>query len=173
MTKREAYKLFKEVYSYLWEEKADYWRAQEMWSYFTDSLCKDGRITDKQFSTWSTPFEYGKTLGVKSPVKRKPRVVVKTEYGTYKITSVAMSRYRADNSLAIELWCDDGPFARLTVCLLDKLKENESYVDTNNCPWAEDFIREYKLGEIVGYKASGYCLYPKVAFDLDRLRNVF
>lgn len=173
MTKAQAYKMFREIYSYLWEEGADYWSAQEMWSFFTDSLCRDGVITQKQFATWSTPFKYGKTLGVKSPAKRKPRVVVKTEYGTYKITSVAMSRYRADNSLAIELWCDDGPFARLTVCLLDKLKENESYVDTNNCPWAEDFIREYKLGEIVGYKASGYCLYPKVAFDLDRFRNVF
>ena len=104
---------------------------------------------------------------------KKNKVMVKTEYGNYEITSVAMSRYRADNSLAIELWCDDGPFARLTVCLIDKLKENESYVDTNNCPWAEDFIEEYGLGEIVGCKASGYCLYPRVAFNMDRIRELF
>lgn len=39
-----------------------------MWSYFTDSLCKDGRITDRQFSTWSTPFEYGKHLRMKGGV---------------------------------------------------------------------------------------------------------
>lgn len=105
--------------------------------------------------------------------EKKNKVMVKTEYGNYEITSVAMSRYRADNSLAIELYTEYEPFARLTVCLLDKLKENESYVDTNNCPWAEDFIREYKLGEIVGYKASGYCLYPRVAFNMDRIRELF
>ena len=104
---------------------------------------------------------------------KKNKVMVKTEYGNYEITSVYVGKYRADNSLAIKLYTGYEQFATLTVCLIDKLNENESYVDTNNCPWAEDFIREYKLGEIVGYKASGYCLYPKVAFDLDRLRNIF
>lgn len=62
MTKAQAYKMFREIYSYLWEENADYWSAQEMWSFFTDSLCRDGVITQKQFATWSTPFPYGKPL---------------------------------------------------------------------------------------------------------------
>ena len=62
MTKAQAYKMFREIYSYLWEEGADYWSAQEMWSFFTDSLCRDGAITQKQFATWSTPFKYGKHL---------------------------------------------------------------------------------------------------------------
>ena len=37
----------------------DYWAAQELWSAYTDALCKDGRITDEQWNSWSTPFPYG------------------------------------------------------------------------------------------------------------------
>ena len=42
----------------------DYWTVYEMWSSYTDYLCKDGQITDKQYNSWSTPFEYGKTIYV-------------------------------------------------------------------------------------------------------------
>ena len=31
------------------------WKREE-WSYFTDSLCKEGYITLKQYETWSNPF---------------------------------------------------------------------------------------------------------------------
>ena len=29
---------------------------REEWSYFTDSLCKEGYITMKQYESWSCPF---------------------------------------------------------------------------------------------------------------------
>jgi hypothetical protein len=28
----------------------------ESWGNYTDSLCKDGMISDKQYNTWSNPF---------------------------------------------------------------------------------------------------------------------
>lgn len=62
MTKAEAVRQFKREYRKLYIERADYWTAQLAWSEFTDYLNREGEITDKQFSNWSTPFPYGKSL---------------------------------------------------------------------------------------------------------------
>ena len=42
----------------------DYWTIEEMWSAYIDGLCKGGEITQKQYDTWATPFEYGKPVTV-------------------------------------------------------------------------------------------------------------
>lgn len=39
---------------------ADYPARCESWGAFTDMLCKEGRITSKQYSTWSAPRECGR-----------------------------------------------------------------------------------------------------------------
>lgn len=60
---------------YLEPGEYDYWRVQEMWTAYVDTLCKDGQITDKQYNNWSTPFEYGKRIYVynnKVVTQRKP-----------------------------------------------------------------------------------------------------
>ena len=62
MTYKEAVKIFRETYIDLYEKGVDYWTAQECWANFTDILCKDGTITQKQYNTWETPFTYGKPL---------------------------------------------------------------------------------------------------------------
>ena len=62
MTYREAVKQFKRDYRKLYIEKVDYWTAREFWVFFVDDLNRNGDITDKQASTWSTPFPYGKHL---------------------------------------------------------------------------------------------------------------
>ena len=62
MQYREAVKIFKESYRDLYDEQVDYWTAQECWANFTDILCKDGTITEKQWNNWETPFPYGKHL---------------------------------------------------------------------------------------------------------------
>ena len=36
--------------------KTDTIAKREDWSYFTDSLCKEGYITMKQYESWSCPF---------------------------------------------------------------------------------------------------------------------
>lgn len=62
---------------------------------------------------------------------------VKTEWAVYKDCFLQVARYQADNSRAIEIWNnEDGPIARITVCITGSgLAEDETVIDTNNCPW--------------------------------------
>ena len=50
--------------------------------------------------------------------------------------------------------------------------ESKAFVDTNNCPWAEEFIQENGLGEFTGiYGNSGFCTYPLYEFNLGKLKS--
>lgn len=62
---------------------------------------------------------------------------VRTEWAVYKDCFLQVARYQADNSRAIEIWNnEDGPIARITVCIAGSgLAEDETVIDTNNCPW--------------------------------------
>lgn len=96
---------------------------------------------------------------------------------------IILNRYKADNTLAIDLISINGePITRLTVCVnngkkLSNPPQNISFVDVNNNPTAMNFIDEYKLGEplrmlddIITYK-SGFCEYPLYKFNLNELRK--
>lgn len=99
-------------------------------------------------------------------------MIVKTEYARYENCWLRTDHYVADGSLCVMIWSfEEGPIARLTTCLNDEsIEDGASYIDTNNCPWALDFIAEYGLGEFYGeYRSSGYCLYPKVWWDMDKV----
>lgn len=61
MTYKDAVKEFKLS---LHDGDYDYWTIQEMWAAYTDSMCKAGEITQKQWNTWETPFKYGKRIHV-------------------------------------------------------------------------------------------------------------
>lgn len=94
---------------------------------------------------------------------------VKTQFETAEVF-IEVSSYANNGTLAIQLWCEDGPFATLTVNIMDKHREGCQYVDTNNCPWAEKFIHDYNLGEPTGnYGMSGFCLYPEYKFNIEEL----
>lgn len=77
MTYREAVKEFEYICSDLYIKQVDYWTGQLAWSEFVDGLCKEGRITQKQYSTWETPFPYGKRLSPKR--KQLERKVYETD----------------------------------------------------------------------------------------------
>lgn len=62
MTKEQAVREFKDYYADLYIRKVDYWTAQLAWSEYVDNLCRCGRITQRQYDTWSNPFTYGKKL---------------------------------------------------------------------------------------------------------------
>ena len=102
---------------------------------------------------------------------------IKTEYATYKDCYLSTSKYRTNGSLAIQIMGDCGegypePIAMLTVCLPNEIGANETtaFVDTNNCPWAMDFIEKYELGKWTGMVGmSGYCTYPLVIFDMEKV----
>ena len=95
-----------------------------------------------------------------------------TEFGTYDVT-IKTSKYLYGDNLAIELTTDTIElFAKLTVNLAEwTLPNDKAFVDTNNCPWAEKFIADNKLGKPTGIKAaSGYCVYPQYRFDMEKLK---
>lgn len=65
MKYKDAAREFRSQFITLWLNEVDYWMAQEAWAAWTDGLCKDGQITEKQYMTWKTPFRYGKRLKLK------------------------------------------------------------------------------------------------------------
>lgn len=67
---------FEKLYRKLYIEKVDYWTAQLAWAEFIDGLNKEGKITDRQASIWTTPFPYGKHL---KPNKKQ------LEYEVYEV----------------------------------------------------------------------------------------
>lgn len=98
----------------------------------------------------------------------------KTEWGeTYEV-EVLRSRYMNNESLAVVLICDTGePFTTLSVNLNEDLKPNQAYLDTNNNPTAEAFIKENGLGKPTGsYGYSGYCSYPLYEFNIDKIKEI-
>lgn len=101
-------------------------------------------------------------------------MTLKTAFGVYEGVYLQVGKYMADNSVAIQTWNqEDGPIATITVCLCDRsLGEDEAYIDTNNCPWAIDFIEQEGLGKRTGRMGrSGYCTYPVVKFDMQKVRE--
>lgn len=62
MTYKQAVREFQDTHRKLYIDRVDYWTAFECWDAYTDMLCKNGEITERQCSTWSTPFPYGKHL---------------------------------------------------------------------------------------------------------------
>ena len=100
---------------------------------------------------------------------------VKTEWAVYKDCFLQVARYQADNSRAIEIWNnEDGPIARITVCITGSgLAEDEKVIDTNNCPWAMEFIKQHGFGQATGRMVkSGYCTYPVVKLDIEKIGEI-
>lgn len=68
------------------------------------------------------------------------------------------------------------PYAKLTVNLgeLPKgaPKEDSAFVDTNNCPWAEEFITNLGIAVPSGiFRQSGFCIYPLYYFNLKEVKK--
>ena len=88
----------------------------------------------------------------------------------YNIKEMNIRSY-SNNNTALELVCEDGtPLAIITVNLGDLLERNMAYIDTNNCPWAENFLVDNDFGLPTGeYKVSGFCIYPLYQLYLERI----
>lgn len=71
----------------------------------------------------------------------------------------------------IEIWNnEEGPIARITVYIAGSgLAEDETVIDTNNCPWAMELIKQHGFGQATGRMVrSGYCTYPVVKLDIEK-----
>ena len=55
MTKAEALKDFRQIIK-PFIKKGDVIATREAWNNWTDSLCKEGSITLKQYENWGHPF---------------------------------------------------------------------------------------------------------------------
>ena len=86
------------------------------------------------------------------------------------------THYMSNNTLAVALeTMDEGMFADMTVNIAESdtmASKDTAFVDTNNCAWAEEFIKENNLGEPTGYIGrSGFCSYPLYRFNLDKMES--
>lgn len=101
-------------------------------------------------------------------------LTLKTDFRTYENVYLAVDKYIADDTISLNAWnAYEGPIARLTVCLADKsLEEDEAYIDTNNCPWAVDFLEGNGLAEPTWkFGRSGFCIYPVMKINLDEVKK--
>ena len=89
--------------------------------------------------------------------------------------TVVFSKYIYNNRLAVQLTTAKAPwepYATLTVNLdgerLDS--SNQAFVDTNNCPWAPEFLEDNGIAKPTGVTAkSGFCTYPLYEFSRDAI----
>ena len=56
MTKAEALSRFRLLLKDTNLSRTDSTAKREMWNNYTDALCKDGLITQKQYENWGQPF---------------------------------------------------------------------------------------------------------------------
>jgi len=99
---------------------------------------------------------------------------VHTMWGIEKDCTLSVGKYDNNGHIAIQIWCEDGPFATLTVNLpaTKKLPMNQAFVDTNNFPGGPALIKQLGIGKrIAGSAVSGFCSYPLYEFDEEALRN--
>lgn len=93
---------------------------------------------------------------------------------------VIVTKYKCNNpeTLAILLQCAESPwenFAVITVNLANSpygdvkyQDESHAFIDTNNYPWAEEFLQENGIAKPDPrdiYGISGYCTYPLYEFN--------
>ena len=95
------------------------------------------------------------------------------QYGAETECILNVSVYLDNSNLYLGLESVTGePYASITTNI-EKLPEGQAAINTNNCPWAENFILENKLGVNTGKKLkSGYCTYPVYEFDLNHLSKI-
>lgn len=101
----------------------------------------------------------------------------KSKWGIVENVELKINSYRNNGSLFMELWDTGGEYpeayGNITVNLDNEIPAYCAYVDTNNMPEMEEFIRENKLGVFTGLtKESGFCEYPLYLFDSDKLREL-
>lgn len=97
-----------------------------------------------------------------------------TEFGDVEVILIK-EEYANDGSLAIEVMeVENGEvtdsFTTLTTYVNPFLQsDTQAFVDTNNNPWAEKFIKENRLGKFAGKRCGGgFCLYPLYTFDVTK-----
>lgn len=81
--------------------------------------------------------------------------------------------------LAIQMYQDGEPYAMITVNLPNREGvceeigiKNAAYVDSNNCPWTVEMLKESGKAFVIGWRGSGFCKYPLMMFDEEWLKSI-
>ena len=88
------------------------------------------------------------------------------------------SKYDYSKTLAVFANSDDGsPYGVATVYLQgqsENLPRDCAYVDTNNWPDVIEVLEEAELAEELEDEAgvSGFCVYPAMKFNLDKIKEL-
>lgn len=84
--------------------------------------------------------------------------------------TLTMGEYQK-GGIALQLWCEEGPYSTLTVWLPGNLAKDEAYIDINNTPFAHFFMRKYGIGIHTRHtKSSGWFIYPAYKLNLERIK---
>lgn len=86
--------------------------------------------------------------------------------------TVRFTNYANNRTLAVQLTGARPPwaaFATITVNLNWPVQDQDhAFIDTNNCPWAEEFLCDNGIAEFAGVTGkSGFCTYPLYRFNRD------
>lgn len=104
-----------------------------------------------------------------TPITLRPRVEL------YEVRDF-MGQTLPGLAVQFDLVGDDGelePYATLTTCFGEFISiKNAAYIDTNNCPFAENLLKQGIADPTGLYKTSGFCQYPLWIFREDFLQEV-
>ena len=109
---------------------------------------------------------------------KKPVMLEYEAFGRKYPIQLKVTSYLNNGNLAIQMydWIEGypEPWAMLTVNLWDVCEKDCAYVDTNNNgKKILDWIKKNNLGRVTGReRCSGYCKYPEVHFNEERLREL-
>lgn len=90
--------------------------------------------------------------------------------GLYQVRDFAG---REGYGLAISAKQNGEPYATLTVSFGEFIgAKNCAYMDTNNCPWVKELLKEGIAEDTRFTKMSGFCTYPLYRFSESFLKSV-
>lgn len=96
---------------------------------------------------------------------------VKTRFGEYEC-HINLGKYTNGNTCLSLSTIDGLPFANITVNLGDVRGVDYAFLDTNNSPFSQYLMKEYKLGEYADFnQISGWCVYPLYKLNLDEIKK--
>lgn len=98
---------------------------------------------------------------------------LKKNHSTYYNCYFQIGKYSRNNKTALRIVNNNmGAIAEITVCIPGFSDKGTTILDTNNCPWALDFMTDNGFATKTSVNVqSGYCVYPVVRLNMEEIRK--
>ena len=97
---------------------------------------------------------------------------LKTSHGIYHNCYFQIGKYRVNNKTALRIVNNMGAIAEITVCIPGFSDKGTTILDTNNCPWALNFMTDNGFATKTRVNVqSGYFVYPVVRLNMEKIRE--